>query len=261
MFLSEPGKTPYDLSFNFLGFPCRVHPAFFVLPVLFGAGVGGGDINAGVGILLMAVVFFVSILVHELGHALAFRYYGIASRVVLYWMGGLAIPDSGGWGGGRQKALTPDQQIVVSGAGPAAGLLLALVAALVLVALGSTAKLGWAGPVPIPQFQIVEGSFLATYPALRLVLLMFVVVNIFLNLLNLLPVYPLDGGQISRQLLVKADPWGGVRNSVIVSIAVSALVALLAFKYGESFIGFFFGFMAWNNFQVLQQGGNSRRPW
>ena len=145
MFLSEPGKTPYDLNFNLLGFPCRVHPAFFVLPVLFGAGLGSGEINAGVGILLMAVVFFISILVHELGHALAFRYYNIPSRVVLYWMGGLAIPDSGGWRGARSRALTPEQQIVVSGAGPAAGLLLALVAALLLVSVGSTASLGWAG--------------------------------------------------------------------------------------------------------------------
>lgn len=100
-----------------------------------------------------------------------------------------------------------------------------------------------------------------TYPALRLLLLMFVVVNIFLNLLNLLPVYPLDGGQISRQVFVKADPWGGVRKSVIVSMGAAVLVALLAFKYQESFIAFFFGFMAWNNFQLLQQGGNSRRPW
>lgn len=258
--LSEPGTTPYDINFDFLGFPCRVHPAFFVLPILFGAGLGGPEMNAGVGILLMAVVFFVSILVHELGHALAFRKYGIPSRVVLYWMGGLAIPDNGGWGG-RGKSLTPEQQIVVSGAGPAAGFLVALLATLAFVALGSTVELGWMGPIPRPVFTLDPSSILATNEPLRILLLMFVIVNIFLNLLNLLPVFPLDGGQISRQLFIKADPWGGVRKSMMLSIGVAVLAAVLAFKSNDSFIGIFFGFMAWQNYQTLQQGGGTRRPW
>ena len=90
---------------------------------------------------------------------------------------------------------------------------------------------------------------------------MLVFVNILLNLFNLLPVFPLDGGQIARQLFVKFDPWGGVRNSVILSIAVAVFVALFAFNHNGGFIAFFFGFMAWNNYQLLQQGGNSRRPW
>ena len=41
---------------------------------------------------LWAVCIFVSIGIHELGHALAFRRYGIESRIVLYFMGGMAIP-------------------------------------------------------------------------------------------------------------------------------------------------------------------------
>ncbi len=258
--LSEPGTTPYDLNFDFLGFPCRVHPAFFVLPILFGAGLGGPEMNAGVGILLMAVVFFVSILVHELGHALAFRKYGIPSRVVLYWMGGLAIPESGGWGS-RTRSLTPEQQVVVSGAGPAAGFLVALLATLIFVALGSTVSLDWMGPMPMPKFTLKADSLLANNEPLRILLLMFVIVNIFLNLLNLLPVYPLDGGQISRQLFIKADPWGGIRNSMMLSIGVAVFAAVIAFKFNDRFIGIFFGFMAWQNYQTLQQGGNPRRPW
>jgi len=261
VFLSEPGKTPYDLNFNILGFDCRVHPAFFVLPVLFGANIGGGDMNAGVGILVMALVFFVSILVHELGHTLAFRYYGIHSRVVLYWMGGLAIPDSGGWmRQSNAKSLKPEQQIVVSGAGPAAGLLLAALATLLMVGLGYRVSLPLDGPIPFPHFSKTEHSMLSNLPVLETMLLMFVVVNIFLNLLNLLPVFPLDGGQIARQIFVKVDPWGGVRNSVILSLVVAVFIALYAFKV-DRFMGFFFGFMAWSNFQMLQNSGNNRRPW
>ena len=115
MFLSEPKRTGYDLNFSLLGFPCRVHPAFFILPLLFGRSFVGGanPVNTGVGLVLIAALFFVSILVHELGHAIAFRRFGIDSRIVLYWMGGLAIPDSGNpWGGrSNSRSLTSNQQL------------------------------------------------------------------------------------------------------------------------------------------------------
>ncbi len=56
------------------------------------------DSNPGQGILLLMWIaaVFVSILIHELGHALAMRRYGISSYIVLYHFGGLAIPDRGG---------------------------------------------------------------------------------------------------------------------------------------------------------------------
>ena len=89
-------------------------------------------------------------------------------------------------------------------------------------------------------------------------------VNIFLNILNLAPVYPLDGGQIARQLFLVSDPWNGLKYSVILSIVVSALIALISFMKGDQFIGVFFGFMAWSNYTTLQQmggGGYGGRPW
>mgnify|MGYP000965581192 FL=1 len=94
MFLSEPGRTGYDLNFSCFGFPVRVHPAFFIMPLLLGNGLITPAVNQGVGLLVVTGIFFVSILIHEIGHAVAFRYFGIPSRIVLYWMGGLAIPES-----------------------------------------------------------------------------------------------------------------------------------------------------------------------
>ena len=139
MFLSEPGQTAYDINFSFLGFPVRVHPAFFILPLLLGKGLVGG-MNLGVGLLLVAVLFFISILIHEVGHAIAFRYYGIPSRIVLYWMGGLAIPGGGGgkWGNSNRPtgSLNSNQQIVVSLAGPVFGFLLAAVLAGIVYLVG-----------------------------------------------------------------------------------------------------------------------------
>ena len=80
--------------------------------------------------LIFAIVVFVSILVHELGHALAFRRYGTASRIVLYHFGGLAIPEESPWGESQWR-LSDDRpernEIVISLAGPVAGFLLAAV--------------------------------------------------------------------------------------------------------------------------------------
>jgi Zn-dependent protease len=265
VFLSAPGKTPYDMNFTILGFPCRVHPAFFILPVLFSNAFMTPGLNAGVVVLIVAAVFFIGILVHELGHTLAFRYFGVESSVVLYWMGGLAIPGggTGSWSGGRTRSLKPNEQIIVSLAGPVAGLLLALFFTAILVVLSGGIHINWLGPFPIPWENSTEGTILADSPSLLMFIRASIIINIILNLFNLLPVYPLDGGQIARQLFVKVDPWAGVRKSAILSMCVAVFVALVALKNGDTFMAIFFGYMAWSNYQSLTMGagGGGRRPW
>ena len=261
MFLSAPGKTPYDLTFNLLGFPVRVHPAFFILPVLFGQGFFNDQLNAGFVVLIIAAVFFLSVLIHELGHTLAFRYFGIDSHIVLYWMGGLAIPGGGmgAWNGGRTKSLNPNEQIVVSLAGPVAGLLLGGFFVLLAFAITGSVRFVWFGP--IPMFTYTSAGILESVP-LDLFVRASIIINIVLNLFNLLPVYPLDGGQIARQLFVKADSYTGARNSMILSMAVAVFIALISLNQKDTFMAMFFGFMAWSNYQTLAQGGGGgRRPW
>ena len=112
--LAEPDRTPYDLRFRFLGFPVRVHPWFWIATLLLN---GDGLLRLGPEYLLIwIVVVFVSILVHELGHALAFRRFGADADIVLYAFGGLAIPTNSIAGRGRR--------ILVSLAGPIAGFVL-----------------------------------------------------------------------------------------------------------------------------------------
>jgi len=271
MFLGEPGKTPYDLKFNILGFPCRVHPAFFILPVLFSQGfIQTFGVNAGVGILVVSVVFFLAVLIHELGHTIAFRYFGVDSHIVLYWMGGLAIPGGGGgmgsWRGGRtrSRSLNPTEQIIVSLAGPVAGLLLAAGFILVLFLITGSLSMRWFGPFPLPQYD-AAGTILADSKPLHMFIWASIVINIVLNLFNLLPVFPLDGGQIARQLFVKFDPWAGLRKSVILSMCVAVFIALYSMSQKDTFLAIFFGFMAYSNYQALLQGGagrgGGRRPW
>lgn len=257
MILSEPGRTDYDLNFQFLGFDVRVHPGFFLISMLFGSSfVASPSINAGVSALMGIILFFVSILVHELGHTLAFRHYGIPSRVCLYWMGGLAIPDAvGSWSQKARRGLGHKEGIVVSIAGPAAGVVLGIFFLLIIKLFASEVPSynRW-GFVPIffdgPEFQrnvllysLLEG---------------FVQINLVYSLINLLPIYPLDGGQVARHLFEMFDKWDGVRKSLMLSIATCVICGMYSLNAKMTFLAIFCFYFAYQNFQQLNPGTGRR---
>jgi Zn-dependent protease len=265
VFLNEPARTNFDINFTLLGFPVRVHPAFFVLPLVLGSGFLSWDgVNAGVVLLVLTIVFFVSILVHELGHAIAMRYYGHSPRILIYWMGGLAIVDGFNvWGGRRSLPLNGFRKVVVSLAGPAFGFALAVLIAVLTYAIGGKVRLDTTGLIPsaIPDLR---GSVLAGNLAVGIALAIGLWANIFWNVLNLAPVFPLDGGQIARELFVMQEPWNGIKYSMVLSIVTAIVIAVFGFQSGHQFLGVFFGFMAWNNYVELQRTGGGfggRRPW
>ncbi len=263
MLLSEPGRTDFDINFQMFGIPVRVHPAFFIMPVLLGRGLIAPGMNVGVGLLLVVGLFFVSILVHELGHVFAYRYFGQAGRIVLYWMGGIAIADSGNlpWARTSGRRFSGNQQIAISLAGPAAGLLLAAACVAAVYAFGGSVRLGWVfGFVPVP-FANMAGTAMEGNEVFWMLIQGGIIWNIFINLLNLVPVYPLDGGQVSRELFLKFDPWNGVSNSLLLSVATGVALAILGLSGQDRFLAFFFGFMAWQNYQAWQQSSGTRRPW
>src|SRR5579862_2170280 len=88
MIFAEPPRTQWDLKWSMLGVPVRVHPYFWLVSFLLAY-------HPGVPIpwvLLTVAALFVSILVHEFGHALSARQCGEAqSAVVLYAAGGLCL--------------------------------------------------------------------------------------------------------------------------------------------------------------------------
>lgn len=249
MLLQEPGRTAYDLTFNLFGFEVRTNLFFFVLPLLFGQDFISGfpSVNPGVALLTVAAVFWISILVHELGHAFAFRHFGVSSRIVLYWMGGLAVPE-GSWMS-KRSSLTPKQQIIVSLAGPIAGLLLAV--AMVALAMSLRAMIYWKIVLPIPIFG--ESSPVPTGGMLHLIFISSIAINVILNLFNLVPIFPLDGGQVARQALILGDPWQGLRKSLILSMVAAIGMVLISLQFFDGlFMPIFFGLMAFSNFQELQ---------
>ena len=241
-----PPPTRYDLRFNLAGFPVRVHPLFWLIAILL--GYSSGDI---LQILIWVLVVFISILVHELGHALAFRRFGLSSQIILHFAGGLTVPESTLWGSRwANVALGPNQNIFISLAGPGAGFLLAaLVIAGVVLSGGSIITTRLLGFIPFPGLAMLPfgGNLLSLFVTALLW------VNIFWGVINLLPVYPLDGGSVTRNVLLQADPVDGVRKSLWVSVIAGALIALIAFFFLRSlYMAVLFGFLAFQSYQSLQ---------
>jgi len=79
-------------------------------------------------------------------------------------------------------------------------------------------------------------------------------INIFWGLINLLPVYPLDGGQVARDLFsLSQNPHEGITNSLRLSVATGAAAALLGLVVLQSiFIALMFGYLAYTSYRTLQ---------
>ena len=243
--LFEPERTPYDLHWRMLGIPVRVHPFFW----LFSAILGWNQLQEGLPFLILWIVcVFVSVLIHELGHIFAGRLFGESGHIVLYSFGGLAV--------GSNALPSRWQRITVSFAGPAAGFLFC-----------GLVYLAFTLPDKPPVSPLAEAAF---------DFLMWI--NLGWGILNLLPIWPLDGGQICREICEGLDPQRGGRIGYGISTVTAGLLALHALlltmkrpipaledvPFLRNLSGFYmvvlFGFLAFNSWQRLQYESN-RRPW
>ncbi len=90
----------------------------------------------------------------------------------------------------------------------------------------------------------------------------FIEVNLYWPIINLLPVLPLDGGQIALQVLMQHDPWGGTTRALWLSMIVGAAMAVFAFvMLQQTFTAMLFASLAVSSYVTLQQMGGGRRPW
>ena len=237
----DAGETPYDLRFRLFGVNVRVHPMFWLISVLFNLDSVQNGRFAELGVWI--VCLFVSILVHEMGHVLTGRLFGSYGDIVLYGMGGLAM--------GSTQGLTKRwQRILVLLMGPGAGFIL-FAAVLLGVLLADFRQLPRLAQVAV--FDLIG-------------------INLFWGVVNLLPVWPLDGGQISGLLFSAVRPRDGMRMSLQLSVVVGVAIALisLAQHFDRPMLPFYvpalgiwtailFGMLAFSSYQMLQQ--IPRDPW
>jgi len=191
--LAALGNPSRGLFFVLLGFAVRIHPTFWLTAFLLGMG-RAALVATLVGWLLVVLV---SILAHELGHAVVAARWGVVYRITLHGAGGETtwrpLARIGAW-----------QHVAVSLAGPVAGFGLALA--------------GW----------LLQGMLSSSGPwLLALAANDLVRVNVAWGLFNLLPIAPLDGGQALRTWL--GDRWGERGEWAAAGIGlVAALAGLVA---------------------------------
>ncbi|MBI3152878.1 MAG: hypothetical protein HYZ21_12135 [Chloroflexi bacterium] len=247
MLFQVPPPTRFDLNFSVAGIPVRVHPLFWLIAILFGSAS-----NSIIGVLTWVIAIFVSILIHELGHAFAMRRFGQGSYIVLHFAGGLTVPESVSWGGGYANVgISANQQIFISLAGPFSGFLFAAFVLAVSAGLGGTIVPNFVfGFIPFPLVSLPIGG-----DVLNSFVISLLWVNIFWGFINLMPVHPLDGGNVSRYVLIQYDPWNGVRTSLWISVITGGLVALAGLIFLRSmYMAILFGLLAFQSFQALQGG-------
>ncbi|MEM1245051.1 MAG: M50 family metallopeptidase [Acidobacteriota bacterium] len=184
------------------GIPVRVHFSFVL--VILGVALYAAALGQSVGLaLLMLLLLFVSLVLHELGHALAAKFLGVKTReIVLYPIGGRARLTGTPSGG---------LELCIAAAGPLVNLLAALVVLIISTVQGESLSLDPEGS----QASYVLGTLFWS--------------NVALFALNLLPAFPMDGGRILRGLMTLfMSEESATRVAAFVGQSMAVAVALIA---------------------------------
>lgn len=178
------------------------------------------------------VLFFLSLLLHELGHALTARRFGIGTSGIDLWLfGGVAKL--------TRDSRSPKEEFFVAAAGPA------VTAVIVGVCVGLGALVSkMSGVVDSATFQDVS-----TTPGVALIGYLGLI-NLVLLVFNLIPAFPLDGGRIARAIAwkVTGDRSRGTRFSARLGEIFSWLMiglGIFVFIRGDVVSGLWFGLLGW----------------
>jgi Zn-dependent protease len=217
--MSMESAPPFSWSFNLGRIPVIVEPSFWLFTVLFWMMGGTRDHRM---LVCWVAVCLVSILVHELGHALVSMLLGSGwAGIRLYSMGGLCY----------HEGLSRWRSVAVAAAGPLAGFLLYGLAFLVY---------GWWSPntdLAFALFQYLKW------------------VNIGWGIINLMPVPPLDGGHISLGVFGptrrRMALWLGIITAGGMVVLGLTGIEVLGLSVKSFYLSFMFGWMGYGCYQAL----------
>jgi Zn-dependent protease len=202
------------------GIPIRIDFSFFVLVVI----LSSSRLSKPSLLISWIAVVFVSILIHEFGHALVGRVFGLEPNILLYSMGGLTS-----WTNAQQQ-LSPLKEVLISLAGPFAGFLFGGIVFL-------------ARPIFTAQdSQILE--------VIHFDLLW---VNIGWGVFNLLPVLPLDGGNVLASIERGVLQRNFTFFSHVISIIIAGSLCIWAISIKFFWIALLGGWFAIDNAKILWQ--------
>jgi Zn-dependent protease/CBS domain-containing protein len=167
-------------AFRIFGVPIRLHFTF-VLLLVFLIFIGIGERQSGASTAIYILGLFGSVLLHELGHALVARRFGIRTiEIVMFPIGGVSRPD---------RPPKAREELWIALAGPMVNLLIA----------GAIAFWAWQQNRLAPLSELIEPTDANLAQRIG-------VGNLMLALFNILPAYPMDGGRVLRSLLARWRP-------------------------------------------------------
>lgn len=203
--------------------PVEVQPSHLLTSAVIALSFSPGNRPGPTGSMAFQVIswmliVFISVLVHELGHALASRAFGYRPTITLAWLGGHTHPNAPG-------PIPWSRDVLLTLAGPLFGLLLGLACWVVAAALER--------PHPVLGYFLRAGY----------------IANFFWAALNMVPVLPLDGGRISTVLAMRISRERGFLWAQMLAVLVSAGLVAVAITRKEMFLAFFFAMFG---FQALR---------
>ncbi len=202
--------------------PIIIHPLFWLCAGLI-AYMNKAIIPASplIGILVWVGIVFVSVLFHELGHALVAVAFRQKAGIQLVALGGLTSYEG--------PKLSFFKQFLIVLAGPLFGILLGAAAGLCM-------QLDWS------RFPLIHNILFVTLWA-----------NLFWSVVNLIPVMPLDGGQLLRIVCEGMFGVKGYRASLLIGASFAALITLAAFLFSQILIGALFALFAFQGFDLWRK--------
>jgi stage IV sporulation protein FB len=202
-------------EFRLFGIDVKVHWSFVLVlafgAFLYGSGPAGWVVGSLYGVLTM-LLLFVCVTLHEYGHALTARRFGIQTRsILLLPIGGVANLE--------RMPEKPIQEFLIVIAGPLVNFVIAALLVPIIFLLGGAGGLG--------QTRVLMDN-LAQPNVLNLLLYLFLT-NVLLGFFNLLPAFPMDGGRLLRSLLAMVMPYV---QATRIAVLVGRLMAVAFALYG-----------------------------
>lgn len=206
--------------------PLRIHGWFFLMALMTGA-----NQLEPVKLAMWVTVVLVSVTVHELGHALVGRAFGLVPSIDLHGMGGTTSFDAGS----VTAPLGSGKRIAISLAGPLAGF-------------------AFAAAVFAAQRVFLRPTHPLAIHALALVF----AVNVGWGIFNLLPMLPLDGGSVMRSGLDALSKKHGEKIAHVISVLVAGALALYSINQHAWWILYLAALFAFRNVQALREVSQRR---
>lgn len=217
----------------------------FLLSGSFRDALHSSDDVAYLTTVVTVLLFFASLIVHELGHAIAARREGIqVNRIELFLFGGTTYMS--------RESRTPGEEFRIAAAGPLGTLLF------ILLCLGI--DIGLVGTHRLIHAALLDGTVQITPVLLALSWLL--PMNILILIFNLVPAYPLDGGRIARALIwrITGDKLRGTRTAARIGEGFAFLLGafgLFLALDGSGFEGVWLivlAFMVWQSARMALNG-------